>query len=372
MATDQLALGLDTLRRLERQLVERADEFALFLVYDRPERVSERPGLARTYFAQRCVSDAQLSLTIEAFRSVGAYVELFEGERPFIAALVGGRLQRLGRSLNVAYNGIGWGIAFDGFKPGRKALIPLVADSYGLICANSDAYACAFTLHKFHSFLVLDALGIRTPRTWHYRPAHGWVGGAPPDGAKVIAKSTYEAWSVGVTDGSVFVVDGTCTERVDAISKRIGQAVTVQEFVSGAEVCVPVLSCPHVLVSPPMQAVMARAPDDPDAIMTVDDNLRSGAVSHRRFRAPDDQIERISRSAVKVFDALQLQGLTRIDFRVDADGHPWVIDVAVSPGIGLKSSAYLSLAELGFDHPTFLRAVVAATLGNEGVLTSNA
>lgn len=356
------------LSQVEAALVEQAEDLAVFLVYDRPQRQSERPGLARTYFAQRCVSDEQLDLMIDAFRSVGAYVELFEGEQPFVDALASGRLHELPQRLKAAYNGIGWGVASDGFKPGRKALVPLLADSYGLSCANSDAYACAFTLHKFHSFLVLDAIGIATPKTWHYRPPAGWIGDRPAAGTHVIAKSTYEAWSVGVTDDSIFTIDDSCEQRLESIAASIGQAVTVQEFIPGAEVCVPVLSCPERIVTPPMEAVMARAPGDPYAVMTINDNLRAGGVSHRRFEGKNRLLKRMESQALMVFEALELRGLTRIDFRVDEQEKPWVFDIAISPGVGLKSSAYLSLAELGFSHPRFMRAVVAATLATEGAL----
>lgn len=55
------------------------------------------------------------------------------------------------------------GVRSGGFKPGRKSLIPAVADAYGVICANSNAYACAIGRHKFHYATLLRALGIRCP-----------------------------------------------------------------------------------------------------------------------------------------------------------------------------------------------------------------
>jgi len=364
----ELVDALERLHATEQALVARAHDLAVFLVYDRPERASERPGLARTYFAQRCASDYQLDLTIEAFRSVGAYVELFEGERPLMSALADGRLQRMRRSLKVAYNGIGWGVTKDGFRRGRKALVPLIADSYGLTCVNSDAYACTFTLHKFHSFLVLRALGISAPRTWQYRPPRGWVGERPPAGTRVIAKSTYEAWALGVSEKSVFVVDDESEARLESIAMEIGQPVTVQEFIAGTEVYVPVISCPERIVTPPVEAIVARAPSDPETVLTMEDNLRPDGLVHRPFDGPPELIERLAQSALAIFDAFELTGLARIDFRVDEHERPSVFDVAIEPGLGVESAAFVSLAELGFDHAGFLRAVFGATLGSEGLL----
>jgi D-alanine-D-alanine ligase len=363
----------DTARRrlatVEQSVVDLADELALFLVYDRPERVDERPGLARTFYAQRCASDAELAQTIDAFRSVGAYAELFAGEQPLLEALASGRLQGTERRLKVIYNGIQNYAAVDGFAPGRKALLPAVADAYGLVCTNSNAYGCAIGRHKFHYLTILRALGIRTPQAWQYRPSDGWAGGsAPPRETKVIAKSTYESWSVGVTDDSIFVVDEACDDRVATIADAIGQPVTVQEFVAGPEVNVPVFQCPDHVVTPPVRAVLAKAPGDSDAVVTIADNLRPAALRYEHYEAPADVIASIRDSALAAFKVLELQAFARVDFRVDESGDAWVIDVGVDPGLAATGSASRSLAELGFDHPRFLRIVIGAALGARGLL----
>jgi D-alanine-D-alanine ligase len=356
------------LHELEGRLRRDASELALYLVYDRPARVAERPGLARTLFAERCVTDDQLERMIEAFRSQGAYAEVFDGEQPFLAALAGGRLDALGRRLQIAYNGIGSGVGPGGYIAGRKGLVPLIADSYRMVCANSDAHACVVARHKFHCFTILRALGVSTPAIWHYRLDAGWVGEAPPEGSKVIMKSTFEAWSVGVDDASVFVIDGSLDERVAAAAAALGQPVTLQEFIAGAEVYAPVLSCPNLFTPTPVEAVLDRAPGDPEVIMTISDNLRHGSVTYRRFEADVEVVNRVRETALQVAVALPLRGFARVDVRVDTDGRPWVFDLAVSPGLEDGGAGASSLAEYGFDHASFMRLAVAATLASEGLL----
>lgn len=355
---------------LERELIDRAPELALFLAYDRPQRAAERPALERAFFAQRCISDAQIAQTIDAFRSVGSYVELFEGELPLMEALANRRLQSVDRDLKVIYNGIEGGITPGGFEPGRKALVPTLADAYGVICSNSNAYACALGRHKFHYFTVLRALGVLAPEIWHYRYPDGWVQGrAPAAGTKVIVKSTYESWAVGVTEDSVFLVDGDSEQKVAAISEEIGQPVTVQEFVSGTEVCVPVFGLPDTVATPPVEIVLARAPDDADSFMTIDDNLTQGEIGYRRFDRGPEVDRNLAAAAIAAFEILELGAFARIDFRVDEEDRAWAIDVGVAPGIAQHSSATYSLAQLGFDHASFLRVVIAATLASRGALS---
>jgi hypothetical protein len=358
------------LSELEQGLLERADDLALFLVFDRPQRVVDRPGLARSYFAERCASDAQLSGLIDAFRSAGAYVELFKGELPFMEALANGRLLEMRQSMKVAYNEIEGGIRDDGFKPGRKALIPTVTDAYGLICSNSHAYGCALGRHKFHYFTVLRHLGMRTPRTWHYRPLRGWAAGQrPPEGLRVIAKSTYENWSVGVTENSIFEVDDSLEERVAAVSEEIGQPATVQEFISGREVGVSVISTPDLFIPPPVETVLTKAPNDYDAVMTVHDNFTENAISLLPYEGSSKVMRALYEDSSRAFDWLELGSFARFDFRVDPEEQVWITDVGVAPGISGEDAAFLSIAELGFDHPSFLRIVLAATLATHGRLS---
>ena len=359
----------DRLGRLERELIERGSDLALYLAFDRPQRAEERPGVTRTFFVERCASDAHLTQITNAFREIKAYVERFDGEEPFFRALAEGRLQAMAQPLKVVYNEIEGGITADGFLPGRKALIPSVADSYGLMCSNSNAYACAIGRHKFHYSTLLRQLGVRTPDTWHYRPSKGWAaGGQPPVGAKIIVKSTYENWSVGVTDASVFHVDDTLDLRVERIADEIGQPVTVQRFISGPEIGVTVFSCPDILIPPPMKTVLTKAPHDVDAVMTVYDNFTRDAIALQRFDGSPSVMAELYHNAARAFDVLELGAFARFDFRLDAEDQAWLTDVGVSPGISETDAAFLSLSALGFGHSQFLRTVVAATLASYGRL----
>lgn len=357
------------LLKTERGLVDRADDLAVFLAYDRPGLVDERPGLSRAFFAQRCVSDRQLDQTISAFRSVGGYVELFEGEKPLLEALVEGRLQKIDRGLRVIYNGLEGGSVPGGFEPGRKALIPTIADAYGMVSSTSNAYVCALGRHKFHYLTLLRALGVQTPPAWQYEPRTGWAAGRRPEtGRKVIAKSTYESWSVGVTEKSVFVVDEDCEERLQEISAAIGQPVTIHEFVRGTEVCVPIFTCPEPVASPPVEVIIDKAPGDGDAVVTLEDGLRDGAISYRRFEGSEAELEQLRARAIEVFTAVGVESFGRIDFRIDEQGEAWLTDVAVNAGLSDESSGFCSVSELGFDHPSYLRLVIAATLSGHGLL----
>lgn len=358
------------LREIEDAIRRVGSQLAVYLVYEHPSQVIERPGLAKVSFAQRCASEQELNDTIAAFRDIGAYVEVFQGERPFLESLVSGRLRKLGREIEVIYSGIGFGITEGGFEPGRMAMLPSIADTYQILCANSDAYTCAFTMHRYHSFLVLRSLGIATAPVWHFDLKNGWMGQAPPVATKIIVKSTYEAWSVGVSDDSVFVVDDSTEERVAEIAAAIGQPVTLQEFVSGREVCLPLVATPSIHVLPPVEQILDKAPGDPDAVLTHRDNLGHSGLSYVPFVGSEDIVRQMASTAKKVFRIFQQRALGRMDFRIDEQGRPWLTDVAITPGLSTVSSTFASFTQFGFTHSEFLRIVLGASLASAGKLNT--
>ena len=167
----------------------------------------------------------------------------------------------------------------------------------------------------------------------------------------------------------VFVVGEDLDERVTAIADAIGQAVCVQVFVPGREVGVSVLVPDVPRAAPPIEVVLQKAPDDLDAIMTMEDNLTSAAVSYQPLVAARELVEELKRVAIECFRVLELGAFARIDFRVAEDGTPWVSDVGVSPGLGPPgSSSFEALRALGFDHGEFIRVVLGASLVSSGLV----
>ncbi len=356
----------ERLSEIANAVVRIGPDIALSLVFARPGLVDQRPAIARVAYAQRCIPDAQLSELITAFRLIGSYVELFEEELPFIDALVNGRLSALGRRYNVVHNGIGWGVTTDGFQPGHKSLIPALADSYRLIGTSSDAYTSSIALHRYHSFVLLRSLGVKAPEVWHYHPQRGWMGDRPAAGTKVITKSTYEAWSVGVTEDSVFFVDDSTESRLDGIAATIGQPVTLQRFISGREVCVPILALPELVTTPPIEQIIAKAPNDPDSILTLNDNFEAGAVAYVPFDGDDALMTAMADTTRRTFAIMQSDFIGRMDYRIDASGEPWLTDVAIEPGWARSAALFVSVEQLGLSYPEFLHVLMAGAIFTKG------
>ncbi|WP_419923471.1 hypothetical protein [Candidatus Poriferisodalis sp.] len=211
-------------------------------------------------------------------------------------------------------------------------------------------------------------MGLRIADVWLFRPHTGWLGPSPPHGTRVIAKNTYESCSVGIDSRSVFVIGPDTDTRLYESAQTLGQPITVQTFIAGDEVCVAALSCPRPLTLPPMRQALARAPDDPEVILTYADNFRADSITYNVFEPSSSVNNELTRLTLNIIDMLQVGSPTRLDYRIDSFGVPWLTDIATSPGWGHASAMYSAARLTGIGYADFLRAIVASSLDVRGLL----
>ncbi len=252
---------------------------------------------------------------------------------------------------------------------GRRALIPSLCNLVGLPILNSKAHANTLCRHKFHANAVLRRCGVRAPTTWMYN--HGWTGGlVPPPGQKVILKPAFESMSIGVADDSVIIVDEGLQALVEARQSRFGQAVIVQQFVTGDEVGVPIVRTARSHSLPVVAFNRADGTPFGSKPKTFADESLRHDVSQEFYECPGEQYLALQTSAVRAFDVLGMAGVGRIDLRVDADGREWVFDTSESPPPLVPTAFSRALDRIGVPPDKMLALWVGLCLLETGVITS--
>ena len=72
---------------------------------------------------------------------------------------------------------------------------------------------------------------------------------------------------------------------------------------------------------------------------------------HFETQVPSAQLERMQRIAVRVGRAIGTKGIARVDFRLDAEGNPWVLEINTIPGMTDHSLIPKAAARLGIGFP---------------------
>lgn len=278
---------------------------------------------------------------VRSFRELGLTVEPFFSEIDLFEALLREDVDPRRRIVYTTAEG--------GRGSGRRALIPALCNLLGVPLLNCGAHAATLVRHKFHAYSVLRRVGVLMPESWLFTES-GWLGGiSPAAGARVIVKPVYESMGIGVDDDSVQIVDGGFDAFVAAKVGRFGQPAVVQEFISGEEVGVPVARLGTTTIALPA-IVQRRANGEryDQRPKTFRNEHIERDLSHAPFEAPPVQVEALRAAAVLAFDSLEMKGVGRIDFRIDADGRAWAFDTNGEPPPMPKTCWSAAMELLGF------------------------
>ncbi len=297
------------------------------------------------------LSTDELDYLIAGFESGGFYCEVIIDEERFLRWLDRERLKFPRESIlvyNIAQNGIG---------PARSALVPGLCRLSGIPILDSDAYVVAVSRHKFHLNAILGHFGLPVARSW-LLTSKGWWPEAPPQGIRLIAKPTYESASIGIGPDSVFEMYSGVERGLQKRVVEFHQPLTIQEFIRGFEIEVPVFEAdePRTIAAVGLELHGKRKLDN--SFLTYDD-VASDRYSFYDFNEEAPETATVAmRIASEVFRCLGFAGVGRVDFRVQEDGKPIIIEIAAKPHLTKHSSFMYAMNCIGRSHVDLLMFLI--------------
>lgn len=207
-------------------------------------------------------------------------------------------------------------------------------------------------------------------------PTPAWVvpGGREPDpdGGPWIVKPRWEDASLGIDDGAIV---GTGSELRAALMERrslVPSGLFAERFIDGREFNVSLIAKGgKVRTLPIAEIVFADFPNDKPRIVGYAAKWDSSSFEYhhtpRSFEAaPGDaavraQMSRLARRCWEIFD---LSGYARVDFRVDADGAPWILEVNANPCLSPDAGFAAALSQAGIEFDKAMGWIVEEALGH--------
>lgn len=171
--------------------------------------------------------------------------------------------------------------------------------------------------------------------------------------------------SVGVDQGSVVTDSGQLEARVRLLLERYGPPVLLEEFIRGRELNVGVIDVPTLRALPASEILFLL--DEPGAwpIVTYDAKWSTGSPEDRGTvpRCPADLTPelagRLEALACQAFRLLGCRQYARVDFRVDAGGQPFILEVNPNPDLNPGAGFTRGLAATGITHAQFTLDLVS-------------
>ena len=246
-------------------------------------------------------------------------------------------------------------------------LAPALLEVMGLRFTGAGSAAMFATTHKPLAKRLLAAAGLPTP---DWVEAGGSGGGVSARAPRWIVKSVCEDASIGISDDAV--VEVASTERLAALvaerAARLGGEAFAERYVEGREFNLSLLAKDDgVEVLPAAEIVFEGFPAGKPRIVGYAAKWEEASFesSHtpRRFAFPASdrallaELEWLARSVWSLFG---LSGYARVDFRVDADGRPWILEANANPCLAEDAGFATAAGRANLKPPAVLARILAA------------
>lgn len=241
----------------------------------------------------------------------------------------------------------------------REAYAPILLEMAGIPCLGSDALTLSMTLDKGWTKDLMAAADIPTPAYRTYGKGDE-VDPADLPPFPLFVKPRHEGTSKGITPESRVDTVEALRRQVDRIASTYEQEALVERFVEGGgEFTVAVVG--H---NPPEALPVLQRGVEPTTGIGLHALEHRGAPTaenewdYELGGTLDDELEaQLQSLALRLFDKLECRDFARADFRVDAEGQPWVLEVNPLPTFA-PDDTFAIIAELmGRDYVEYLAEI---------------
>jgi D-alanine-D-alanine ligase len=238
--------------------------------------------------------------------------------------------------------------------------VPQLLDSLAIPYTGCSADAIAATAGKLVAKRMMAAAGIDTPA---WIEPDDLARGRIPAG-RFIVKSVWEHASIGLDASSLG--EGAELQAIQRLrQQRFGGAWFAEAYVEGREFNLSLVgNGPHLLPAAEIEFI-GFAPDQPhlvDYAAKWDTESHAYRNTPRRYDFAGEKplLARLERAARRCWTLFRLSGAARIDFRVDAQGRPFVLEVNANPCLSSDAGLMAAAARLGWSQTDLIREIVAS------------
>jgi D-alanine-D-alanine ligase len=211
-------------------------------------------------------------------------------------------------------------------------------DLLGVPYTGAPAFALGTCLNKARTKEILTHNGIKTPRFVIFRNIGELT---EPLGIRfpLIVKPSREDASVGIENTSVVDDFAALRKRVRYIFNQYDQPALVEEYVEGRELNVGILGNKRPIVLPISEIDFSGLPADYPRIVTYNAKWMQGTpeyvgtVGVCPANVPAELEKKLKEIALKCYRLMGLRDYGRVDFRLDKNNVPYVLEVNPNPDL---------------------------------------
>ncbi|MDD5568355.1 MAG: ATP-grasp domain-containing protein [Candidatus Omnitrophica bacterium] len=243
----------------------------------------------------------------------------------------------------------------------RESQVPILLEMAGIPFVGSDALTLGLTLDKVMAKKIFIAEKIPTPKfietssveelanTNHYK-------------FPLIVKPRFEGSSKGLSESSRVENRDDLLKQVEYIVNAYKQPVLVEEFISGQEFTVALVGNDPAEVQPIVQIKI-------DGKLKLNDRFYTFArITSDRLeyicpaKIPQELKKKIDDLALRTYKAVDCRDFGRVDFRVDNDGKPYVLEINPLPSLSTEDVFMLLAKNTGITYEQMIGKILNSAI----------
>jgi D-alanine-D-alanine ligase len=244
-----------------------------------------------------------------------------------------------------------------------EPMVISVLELFGIPFTGNSSTTAALCLRKNVVNTLLDRAGLPVPR-WALSRRGEKVGSV---GFPAICKPAAEDASIGIEQRSVVRSGRALASRLAAMHERWDEVV-VQRYVDGREVNVGIVDDQ---ILPIAEINFGEMPRGMWKIVSYQSKWITGseedlgATPTCPANLPEKLNRELRRISAAAWQAVGGRGYGRVDFRIDADGRPWLLEVNPNPDIAADAGLARMARVAGMDYHALIRRVCEAGLNQK-------
>ena len=170
--------------------------------------------------------------------------------------------------------------------------------------------------------------------------------------------------SYGITSESVVTNKEELLIQLDKVINGYGRPALIEEFIDGDEFDACLIGNEeNVRVLPLMRSIFNKVPEGCWPIYGSDEREDFEITLEKPAKIPEKLSNLLKEIALDCFSIFDLYDYGKVEFRVDKDGNPYVLEVNPNPPIGVDYFFSMSAEAEGMDFGTLLDELIMTAVG---------
>ena len=242
---------------------------------------------------------------------------------------------------------------------GLVYFIPALLESLNYPMTGNPSDAMFLTTQKPLAKKLMLSAGIPTPQWWSAKDRLNL-----DRNTQYIVKPSREDASVGINEENVFY--GSDTVILEKFRKQWGDHFFIEQYIPGREFNLSVLGGPNgPEVLTPAEMLFQDYPDGKPTILGYaakwDENAFEYHHTMRTFDLPESDsglLNQMKEICCQCWSVFHLRGFARVDFRVDGNNKPYVLEINANPCISPDSGFYNAAIRSGYSFAQVVNRIV--------------